>query len=102
MKIRFGSTLVASAFALCLIAVGCSSTVDEIDNKIDCHSVCKRYADCFNSAYDTDGCEDKCEHNADSDSDRQRKLDACSNCIDDKSCSSATFNCADDCVGIVP
>jgi hypothetical protein len=82
--------------------VGCSDTVDDITNNIDCHSVCQRYSDCFDSGYDIDGCTDKCENNADSDSDRQRKLHACDDCIDDRSCTSATFNCADECVGIVP
>ena len=94
--------LVVGAVTLSSFAGGCSSTVDEVDNKIDCHSVCRRSADCFDSANDVEGCEDKCEASADADADRQRKLDACSNCIDDKSCSSATFNCAGDCVGIVP
>ena len=82
--------------------VGCSDTVDEITNSVDCHTVCKRYADCFNSDYDVDGCSDKCESRAGSDDDKQRALRACDACIDDRSCTSATFNCADDCVGIVP
>jgi hypothetical protein len=82
-------------------AAGCSAA-DEISNKIDCHSVCKRYADCFNSDYDVDGCTDKCENNADSSEARERKLEACDDCIDDRSCTDATFSCADECVGIVP
>ena len=90
------------AVGLALGAVGCSSTVDEVTNKIDCHTVCKRYADCFNSDYDVDGCTDRCENNADSSDARQNKLQACDNCIDDKSCSGAAFNCTDECVGIVP
>jgi hypothetical protein len=82
--------------------VGCSDTVDEITNSVDCHTVCKRYADCFNADYDVDGCSDKCESRAGNDDDKQRALRACDACIDDRSCTSATFNCADDCVGIVP
>jgi hypothetical protein len=83
-------------------AVGCSDAVDDVTNKIDCHQVCERYADCFNSDYDVDGCSDKCESRAGSDDDRQRALRACDDCIDDRSCTSATFNCADECAGIVP
>jgi hypothetical protein len=82
--------------------VGCSSTLDDVTNKIDCHTVCKRYADCFNSDYDVDGCSDKCENSADSSETRQSKLHSCDDCIDERSCNSATFNCADACVGIVP
>ena len=81
---------------------GCGDTVDEITNTIDCHQVCQRYADCFKSDYDVDGCTDKCENNADDDGERQRKLKMCDSCIDDRSCTDATFNCADDCLGIVP
>jgi len=82
--------------------VGCSDTVDDINNSIDCHGVCKRYADCFDSDYDVDGCTDKCENRADNDDDRQRQLRMCDDCIDERSCTSATFACADDCAGIVP
>ena len=82
--------------------LGCSSTVDEITNKIDCHQVCQRYADCFKSDYDVDGSNDKCENSADDDAQRERKLETCDSCIEDRSCKHATFNCADDCLGIVP
>lgn len=84
------------------LAPACSSTVDEVTNTIDCRSVCQRYADCFNADYDVDGCTDKCQNSADSSDERQRKLKLCSDCIDERSCSSATFNCADNCIGIVP
>lgn len=92
------------SFALALAPVtlfGCSA-VDEISNKIDCHQVCQRYADCFKSDYDVDGCTDKCEASANDDAQRERKLEMCDSCIDDRSCNDATFNCADDCLGIVP
>jgi hypothetical protein len=101
MKKWFKVVSVLGATAL-VFAVGCSSTVDEITNKIDCHGVCQRYADCFAADYDVDGCTDKCENSADSSDARQQKLQACNSCIDDRSCTSATFNCGADCVGIVP
>lgn len=91
-----------SALVMALGVAGCSDTVDEISNKIDCHSVCKRYADCFDADYDVDGCEDKCENSADSSEARETKLERCDDCIDERSCSGAAFNCADACVGIVP
>ena len=93
-------------FCLCglLLAVlgACSDTVDDITNNIDCHSVCKRYADCFNADYDVDGCSDRCDNSADSDAERQRKLRACNSCIENRSCTETTFVCATDCAGIVP
>lgn len=82
-------------------ALGCSA-VDEISNKIDCHSVCKRYSDCFDADYDVSACTDKCESDANSSQDRDARLERCDNCIDDRSCTDATFNCASDCAGIVP
>jgi hypothetical protein len=94
---------VASALLLAsVLAFGCSSTVDETHNSIDCHGVCSRYADCFDKSYDVDGCTDRCKGSADSDAQRESKLRACDDCIDERSCTSATFNCAANCSGIVP
>ncbi len=95
--------VIAVAATIGAFAIGaCSSTVDEVTNSIDCHTVCQRYADCFNADYDVDGCSDKCANSADADNERQRKLKMCDTCIDDRSCPASTFNCADDCLGIVP
>ncbi len=79
-------------------AAGC----DEADKLFDCQSVCSRYQSCFNSSYDVGACRNRCKDAADADKDFERKADACEACIDDRSCSSATFNCASQCVGIVP
>jgi hypothetical protein len=102
MKKSLKSGIILGILLYVATQLGCSSTVDEITSSIDCHGVCKRYADCFNSDYDVDGCTDKCENSADSDDERQRKLRTCNTCIDDRSCTEATFNCAADCAGIVP
>lgn len=101
MQKPFKFTLFLSLTLAAFTGVGCSAA-DEVKNSIDCHQVCQRYADCFKSDHDVDGCSDKCENNADNDDERQRKLRMCDACIDDRSCTSATFNCADDCLGIVP
>ena len=104
MKIRFRHSL-GLGLGLVLAAVvsgGCSEAVDELTNRVDCHDVCQRYADCFNAEYDVDGCVDRCESDADSSEDREARLETCDNCIDDRSCTSATFSCADKCSGIVP
>ncbi len=101
MQKSFKITLILSLMLAAFTGGGCSAA-DEVKNTIDCNQVCQRYADCFKSDHDVDGCSDKCENNADNDEERQRKLRMCDACIDDRSCTSATFNCADDCLGIVP
>ena len=102
MKNRFRYLLVLSLAIGVAVSGGCSEAVDDITNRVDCHSVCQRYAGCFNAEYDVDGCADRCESAADSSEDREARLETCDSCIDDRSCSSATFSCADACVGIVP
>ena len=101
MKNRF-RYLLGLSLVLGVVSGGCSEAVDDITNRVDCHKVCQRYADCFNAEYDVDGCSDRCESAADSSEDREARLETCDSCIDERSCSSATFSCADDCVGIVP
>lgn len=91
-----------SALFLTLVGAGCSDTIDEITNHVDCRQVCSRYSECFDADYDIDGCADKCENSADASETREAKLERCDACIDDKSCTGAAFNCADECAGIVP
>jgi len=89
--------------SLFFAVVGCSSdAANAITNPIDCHHVCQRYADCYNSSYDVDGCASKCADKANDSNNNQDHLDACNGCIGDKSCLNATFSCASDCSGIVP
>jgi hypothetical protein len=83
------------------LAYGCDAA-DAIEAKIDCHSVCTRYSDCFNADYDVSACQTDCENGVDSGDIDQSNLDDCENCIDDRSCADATFSCATDCISIVP
>jgi hypothetical protein len=83
---------VSAISAVIAVAAACSS----VDNAIDCHTICQRYSDCFNSSYDVSACESRCKNNSSADKDFQNKVNTCDACIDDKSCSSATCN------GIVP
>ncbi len=69
---------------------------------VDCDAICNRYKSCFDSDYDTVACASRCRTDAKNDSDYKHKVDVCSACIDDQSCSSATFDCAGDCGDIVP
>lgn len=72
-----------------------------VENAIDCHGICTRYQSCFDKNYNVDSCESRCRGNANADKDFMSKTDACSNCLGNKDCASATFNCPS-CVGIVP
>lgn len=102
MNIRFTtmSSLVLS-FGL-LATLACSETADEATNLVNCHSVCERYSDCVDPDVDVDACTDRCEDEADASEAREERLEACDSCIEDRSCSSAGFNCGTECGGIVP
>jgi len=76
---------------LLLVApLGCSSTVDELTNGIDCQGVCKRYADCFNSDYASMVAPTMSKTAQDSD-DGASAARTCNACIGDRSCTGATF-----------
>jgi hypothetical protein len=93
--------LVLSSLALAWAVSACDAT-DSVTNRITCGDVCERYRDCFDEDYDVDGCTDRCENAATANEDRARRLEICDACIDDRSCTEATFNCSADCAGIVP
>ncbi len=79
--------------------VGCS---DDVEDVVDCLDVCDRYKDCVDDSYDVDDCVDRCEDEADDSDAWRNRLRNCSECIDDRSCATASFVCTDECVGIVP
>ncbi len=95
LTLSIGLTLAGAAI------LGCSAA-DPITNAITCNDVCSRYSECFNADYDIDGCTDRCENDATSDEDKERRLEMCDSCIDDRSCAESFVNCSDDCAGIVP
>jgi len=83
-----------------LSVTGCSAA-DQVENKITCADVCKRYKDCFNANYDTGACSKQCESQANSSADKDHRLTQCNACIDDKACAAAVFTCATDCAGVI-
>jgi hypothetical protein len=82
--------------------VAACSGDNEVDRTLDCHSICSRYAECFDSSFDVEDCRDDCEDEADADAEFEDRVDSCEACIDDASCTEGTFSCTDDCVGVVP
>jgi hypothetical protein len=84
-----------------VLAFACDAA-DEIEAEIDCQSICDRYAECFDDDYDVTACQDRCEDNIDSGEIEQNDVDECSDCIEDRSCTGATFACATECLSVVP
>jgi hypothetical protein len=95
------STLFAGLLLAAAVMLGVSGC-RQVDNAIDCRSICDRYKDCWNHDYNTDDCHNRCEDKANNDKDFMRTVDACNDCLGDKSCASATFECGAQCAGIVP
>jgi hypothetical protein len=89
-------------FALLVLLSSVVSGCGSIDAAVDCHAICARYADCYNSSYDTASCETRCRSHSASDTDYRHQADQCNACIDDRACSSATFNCGSQCSSIIP
>jgi len=102
MKNRFKIAALLCFGLSAVSVVGCSDTVDEVKDEIDCHQVCNRYQDCVDPDYNIDACEDRCEADADDSEARRNKLRACDDCLEDKSCPESVFNCATECGGILP
>jgi len=86
---------------LSLPFVGCDDATDPIKNTITCADVCDRYKDCFDANYDVEGCTDRCENEATADEEKEDKLEACDDCIENRSCASAVFSCTTECAGII-
>jgi hypothetical protein len=80
-----------------LTAAGCES----VENTISCADVCNRYQECFDDDYDVSGCTDRCEDEASADEEKEAKLEACDECIEDRSCASAVFSCTTECAGVI-
>lgn len=78
--------------------IGCDGAADQA---FDCSQICNRYSDCYDADYDVDGCIDDCRANADADASYAEGADACETCLDDRSCS-GSFECVDQCIGVVP
>ena len=90
------SVLFLALASVSLFGFGCSAA-DDISNKFSCHDVCQSYSDCFDKTYDVDSCTSKCESEADNSDDKQKKLDDCHSCIDDKSCVADFATCSGTC-----
>ncbi len=87
--------------AAALLLQGCV-VAQRVDSAFDCNGVCERYSACFDKQYDVSACAARCRRSASEDPDYRRKADVCAACITERSCTSATFNCAGECGAVVP
>jgi hypothetical protein len=91
-----------SGLFIAIAAAGCSEAADEVESQIECPQICEKYAECYDDDYDVEECSSDCKAEFDRNPEYIEKIDACDACIENKSCSDATFSCVDECVGIVP
>lgn len=95
MKTCFGLALVALLGALAMTGCG------EANRLYDCTKICNKYSDCINDDIDKAECVDRCEDEGDADPDFEEQADACEKCLDDKSCTEATVECATNCAWVI-
>lgn len=81
-------------------ACGKDDPITAIDRASDCSKICDKYKECIAGDYDTDACEDRCTDMVTES--KTDKIDDCSDCVDDKSCTNSVFSCTSECAGIVP
>ncbi len=79
---------------------GCDDD-DEVESAISCGDVCQTYQDCIDPDFDVAECTADCEDEVFGEDDAQARLDDCDDCLDARSCTEGTFECADDCVGVI-
>lgn len=85
---------VAIVGVICQLLAGCDND-NVIDRTLDCGELCDRYSDCVTDIDVTD-CTDQCEDRADAHPDIERAVDACEDCLDDRSCDEQAA-CASSC-----
>lgn len=98
MKPKTLLPLLLSAVVGLFTGVSC----DDAETFFDCQAVCERYRDCHDPSYDVGACRSRCRDRAEQNENVRQAADACEDCIDDMSCTSATFSCAGSCLNIVP
>lgn len=66
-----------------------------------CSDYCERWHDCIDSSLNEDKCVDACHDWADGNSDREAKVEGCSDCLSQNEvCSETGKRCTADCFGI--
>lgn len=95
LKTSFGLALVALLGALAMTGCG------EANRIYDCTKICDKYSECIDDDINKTECVDRCEDEGDADPDFEERADDCEKCLDDKSCTEATVECATTCAWVV-
>ena len=94
-------TRLSPAAALALLLGNFALACSDAENAVSCAQVCDKYKDCINSDYDVASCTTAGEDDANDSAERQKQLDSCNSCIEDRSCTSAVFNCTTECATVI-
>lgn len=90
--------LVATLLCAAAVNTGCGA----IDAAFDCHAICARYSECWDSKYDVAACESRCRGHSSTDTEYRRNADTCNACITSLACVNATFSCGAQCSNVIP
>jgi hypothetical protein len=93
MKLGILASIIAA------VSLFAAPACDDVDKTLDCSSICSKYDDCVGNV-DQDMCVDSCKDWADQNQDNADRLDACENCVDDRSCTESAFQCIAECAFI--
>jgi hypothetical protein len=94
--------MIRSIHTLGLVALVALMSCGALDTVIDCQAICARYSSCFDAAYSVVTCTERCRVNSTENAEYRRRADPCNACIDERACTSATFNCTTTCADVVP
>lgn len=96
---KIGMSLFAGV--VMLSALACDDGVaDKVENRAKCRQICSQVKEC-DEDFDSGKCTNECADLAEDD-DTEKKVDACSECVEiDNECSQNVRECAAECTGVV-
>jgi hypothetical protein len=100
---HFWGAVLAAVFSMAAIT-GCDDNNNSTETLLTgdhCNDACERYAVCFNTSFDVNTCQNNCEAALANTSISLQTTQDCVDCIGTNLCSSATYDCAAVCGGII-
>ncbi len=82
--------------------VDSASSAAALAEPVTCLDVCQTYEDCVDDEFDVLACNRRCRGSVGREQGAEDRLEACDECLGDRSCASGTFYCRDQCEGILP
>lgn len=96
------SIMYCAAILLALVPLACDDDAEVVENTATCAQVCDRYQECINRDYDVDSCTANCADRASEGENFREQINTCNDCLEERRCPSAVFNCTTQCIGLVP